>query len=179
VKRIYLAGGCFWGTEKYLAIIPGVIATNAGYANGRTVNPSYEEVCRNNTGHAETVRVDYDPAVLTLPFLLDLFYDAIDPTSLNRQGHDSGTQYRTGIYYTGEEDRAVILDSIAALQTKYHKPIVVEALPLENYYPAEEYHQKYLEKNPGGYCHIGGDTLERLRGRLHSPPGQERIQPGE
>jgi methionine-S-sulfoxide reductase len=166
VKRIYLAGGCFWGTEKYLAIIPGVIATNAGYANGRTVNPSYEEVCRNNTGHAETVRVDYDPAVLTLPFLLDLFYDAIDPTSLNRQGRDSGTQYRTGIYYTDEEDRTVILNSIAALQTKYDKPIAVEVQPLENYYPAEEYHQKYLDKNPGGYCHIGGDTLERLRRRI-------------
>ncbi|GHT98571.1 hypothetical protein FACS1894142_5070 [Spirochaetia bacterium] len=166
MKQIYLAGGCFWGTEKYLAIIPGVTATAVGYANGRTANPSYEEVCRNNTGHAETVRVEYDQTVLTLPFLLDLFYDAIDPTSLNRQGHDSGTQYRTGIYYVDAADPPVILNSIAALQTKYDRPIVVEVLPLANYYPAEEYHQKYLEKNPGGYCHIGSDTLERLRERL-------------
>jgi methionine-S-sulfoxide reductase len=166
MKQIYLAGGCFWGTEKYLSLIPGVIKTDVGYANGRTANPSYEEVCHNDTGHAETVRVEYNPDTLGLPFLLDLFYDAIDPTSMNHQGHDAGTQYRTGIYYVDEEDRQIILDSIAILQGKYKKPIAVEVLPLENYYTAEEYHQKYLEKKPGGYCHIGKDTLDRLRKRL-------------
>jgi methionine-S-sulfoxide reductase len=165
VKHIYLAGGCFWGTEKYLSLIPGVIETGVGYANGRTANPSYEDVC-DDSGHAETVRLAYDGDKLTLPFLLDLFYDAIDPTSVNRQGHDEGIQYRTGIYYTDDEDRPVILDSIAALQSKYQKPIAVEVQKLENYYPAEEYHQKYLEKNPAGYCHIGKDTLEKLQGRI-------------
>ena len=175
MKQIYLAGGCFWGTERYLAIIPGVAATDVGYANGRTANPSYEEVCQNDTGHAETVRVEYNPAVLTLSFLLDLFYDAIDPTSLNRQGHDSGSQYRTGVYYTDEADHPIIRDSIAALQTKYDRPIVVEVLPLANYYPAEEYHQKYLDKNPNGYCHIGTDTMEKLRRRIAETRMSRRV----
>jgi peptide methionine sulfoxide reductase msrA/msrB len=163
MKQIYLAGGCFWGAEKYLAMIPGVVKTGTGYANGRTAHPSYEDVCRKDTGHAETVKVEYDPAALDLPFLLDLFYAAIDPTSVNCQGHDRGTQYRTGIYYVDEEDRGIILDSIADLQKRYKEPVAVEIMPLENYYPAEEYHQKYLDKNPGGYCHIGADTFDRLR----------------
>jgi methionine-S-sulfoxide reductase len=166
MKQIYLAGGCFWGVEKYIAIIPGVIKTEAGYANGRTANPSYEDVCRRDTGHAETVKADYDPVRLELSRLLDLFYGAIDPTSVNRQGHNIGTQYRTGVYYTDEGDQPVILASIASLGTKYDKPIAVEVLPLENYYTAEEYHQKYLDKNPGGYCHIGPDIFERLRRAL-------------
>ncbi|GHT60037.1 peptide methionine sulfoxide reductase MsrA [Spirochaetia bacterium] len=166
VKHIYLAGGCFWGTEKYLSLIPGIIETDVGYANGRTANPSYEEVCHNDTGHAETVRLAYDSGKLALPFLLDLFYGAIDPTSVNRQGHDEGIQYRTGIYYVDDEDRPVILESIAALQSKYQKPIAVEVKKLENYYLAEEYHQKYLEKNPAGYCHIGNDTLKKLQERI-------------
>jgi methionine-S-sulfoxide reductase len=166
MKTIYLAGGCFWGAEKYLASIPGVIKTEAGYANGRTANPGYEDVCRKNTGHAETVKVDYDPGLLSLARLLELFYLAIDPTSLNRQGHDTGTQYRTGIYYTGEEDLPVIEASLDSLQKEYREPVVVEARPLENYYPAEEYHQKYLDKNPGGYCHIGSGTFAKLRERL-------------
>jgi methionine-S-sulfoxide reductase len=161
-----LADGCFWGTEKYLSLIPGVVKTDVGYANGHTANPSYKDVCHNDTGHAETVHIEYNPDTIKLSFLLDLFYDAIDPTSVNRQGHDAGTQYRTGIYYSDEEDRGVILDSIAKLQGKYKKPIAVEVQALENYYPAEEYHQKYLEKNPGGYCHIGTDALDRLRERL-------------
>ena len=154
MAEIYLAGGCFWGTEAYLSAIRGVTYTEVGYANGKTKNPSYEDVCHRNTGHAETVRVEYDPDVISLEFLLELFYDSIDPTSRNRQGADIGTQYRTGIYYTNSDDLAVIERSIARLQAKYDVKIAIEVKPLENYYKAEEYHQKYLEKNPNGYCHI-------------------------
>ncbi|MDR1389728.1 MAG: peptide-methionine (S)-S-oxide reductase MsrA [Treponema sp.] len=162
IKRVYVAGGCFWGAEQFLVRIPGVVRTEVGYANGKTANPSYEDVCHNHTGHAETVLIEYDPAVLSLSRLLELFYLAIDPLSLNRQGHDAGTQYRTGVFYTDNEDRNVIAASLAELQTRFDKPVVVENLPLENYYTAEEYHQKYLDKNPGGYCHIGSGTFEKL-----------------
>lgn len=155
LQTIYLAGGCFWGVEKYLSVIPGVISTEVGYANGSTFAPSYQDVCYNHTGHAETVKVDYDPTRISLAFLLERFYEAIDPVSLNRQGFDIGTQYRTGIYFTSEVDEAVILASIRQLQERYEKPVAIEVLPLENFYPAEEEHQKYLEKHPGGYCHIG------------------------
>ncbi len=163
LKEIYLAGGCFWGTEKYLSEIPGIVQTDVGYANGNTENPTYKEVCHNNTGHAETVRVYYDPKVIRLEFVLSLYYDVINPTSVNKQGEDVGTQYRTGIYYVDEQDETVIRDSIAALQTKYEKPIAIEVLPLRNYYLAEEYHQKYLEKNPAGYCHIGKHKFEQAK----------------
>ena len=162
-KVIYLAGGCFWGAEKYLSQIKGVLKTEVGYANGKTANPSYEEVCHKNTGHAETVKVLYDPGKLRLAFLLDLFYESIDPTTVNRQGGDRGTQYRTGIYYVDAADREVIEKSIAELQKRFKKPIAIEVLPLSNYYTAEEYHQKYLDKNPNGYCHIGWDKFERAK----------------
>jgi peptide methionine sulfoxide reductase msrA/msrB len=159
-KEIYLAGGCFWGTEKYLSLIRGVTDTAVGYANGKTENPTYQQVCHNDTGHAETVRVTYDPMVLSLEKLLEVYYRAIDPTSVNRQGNDVGTQYRTGIYFTDPSDRAVIDASVEKLQTKYKAPVAIEVGPVENFYPAEEYHQKYLDKNPGGYCHIGKDKFE-------------------
>ena len=162
-KVIYLAGGCFWGTEKYLSGIKGIIKTEVGYANGNTENPTYEEVCHNNTGHAETVKVEYDPEVINLSFILTLYYDVINPTSVNKQGADTGTQYRTGIYYVDDEDTKIIKNSIAGLQTRYDKPIAIEVLPLKNYYPAEEYHQKYLDKNPNGYCHIGTDKFEKAK----------------
>lgn len=155
-KEIYLAGGCFWGMEKYLAEVKGIVATTVGYANGNTENPSYEEVCHNNTGHAETVKLVYDPSLIRLEFILKLYYDVIDPSSVNRQGADVGTQYRTGIYYVDERDRDTIENSLKELQTQYDKPITIEALPLMNFYPAEEYHQSYLDKNPNGYCHIPG-----------------------
>lgn len=154
VKQIYLAGGCFWGAEKYIAGIAGVISTEVGYANGGTESPSYEQVCHENTGHAETVRVDYDESVIDLSALLGFYYSAVDPTSVNRQGGDAGTQYRTGIYYVSEDDRPVIDASMAALQAALGRPSAIEVKSLENYYPAEEYHQKYLDKNPSGYCHI-------------------------
>ncbi len=163
LKEIYLAGGCFWGTEKYLANINGIVKTDVGYANGNTENPTYQEVCHNNTGHAETVRVFYDPKQIRLEFILTLYYDVIDPTSVNRQGGDTGTQYRTGIYYVEEQDLPIIQSSIQELQTHYEKPIAIEVLPLRNYYLAEEYHQKYLDKNPSGYCHIRREKFDQAK----------------
>ncbi len=159
-KEIYLAGGCFWGTEKYLAYINGIIGTDVGYANGNTVNPTYEQVCKANTGHAETVRVEYDTDVIGLDMVLDLYYETINPTSINRQGGDVGSQYRTGVYFVEDADEAVIKASMNKLQQKYERPIAIEVLPLENYYKAEEYHQKYLDKNPTGYCHIGASLFD-------------------
>ena len=159
MATIYLAGGCFWGVEKYIASIRGVTNTEVGYANGTTDAPTYGQVSTGLTGDAETVRVDYDPTVAPLPFILGLFYKAIDPTSVNRQGNDVGTQYRSGIFYDDPADRSVIERSIAQLQTGYDKPIAIQVKPLTSFTPAEEYHQDYLEKNPGGYCHIGGDLF--------------------
>jgi peptide methionine sulfoxide reductase msrA/msrB len=162
-KEIYLAGGCFWGTEQYLQNIKGILSTEVGYANGNTENPTYEEVCRHNTGHAEAVKVEYEDTVIGLPFILELYYDVINPVSVNRQGGDVGSQYRTGIYYVNEEDAPVIEHSISKLQEKYKETIAIERLPLSNYYKAEEYHQKYLDKNPSGYCHIGVDKFEKAK----------------
>ncbi len=178
-REIYLAGGCFWGTEKYFSMLPGVLSTQVGYANGNTENPSYEEVCHNGTGHAETVKVEYDDALLGLPFLLERYYDVIDPVSVNRQGGDHGPQYRTGIYYTDEADRPVIRASIAALQEKYAQPIAIEVESLRNFYPAEDYHQKYLDKNPGGYCHIGPAKFEAARGAVDTAARYPKPPAGE
>ncbi len=131
MRTIYLAGGCFWGMQKFFDQFTGVVSTQVGYANGPDDAPSYQDVCQ-NSGHAETVRIDYDETKLSLPELLNLYFMVIDPLSVNKQGGDEGIQYRT----------------------KVGAPLKVELLPLQNFFPAEEYHQKYLEKNPGGYCHI-------------------------
>lgn len=163
LKEIYLAGGCFWGVEKYLSLIGGVAQTEVGYANGDTENPSYEEVCRCNTGHSETVKVKYDADKIDLAFLLEQYYEIIDPTSVNRQGFDAGKQYRTGIYYTDEADLPVIKRSLDELQKKHILTLAIEVTPLKNYYRAEEYHQRYLEKNPGGYCHISAGKFEQAK----------------
>jgi methionine-S-sulfoxide reductase len=168
LKEIYLAGGCFWGTEKYFSLIPGIISTDVGYANGNTINPSYKEVCRDDTGHAETVHIVYDPTKIRLEYLLKLFYDVVDPTSINRQGGDVGSQYRTGIYYKDTSDEDIIQSSISSLQSSYKEPIAIEILPLGNYYPAEEYHQKYLDKNIHGYCHI--EDHKFMEARLAKDP---------
>lgn len=154
MKEIYLAGGCYWGTEKFMSVIRGVVETEVGFANGYVAAPSYRQVCDTDTGHAETVRVVYDPEILPLEKLLNLFWRIIDPTSFEKQGEDVGNQYRTGVYYVDEADRPVIEASLADLATRYDAPIVVECLPLDCFYPAEEYHQKYLDKNPTGYCHV-------------------------
>ena len=170
VKTIYLAGGCFWGTEHFMKMIPGVISTEAGYANSNVANPTYREVCTGRTGAAETVKVTFNPDSVSLPFLLDLYYETIDPTSLNRQGNDRGTQYRTGIYYTDPADKPIIEKSLASLALKYHTPLAIEDMTLENFYPAEDYHQDYLENNPGGYCHIPARLFEMARNAREQKP---------
>ena len=159
-RDIYLAGGCFWGTEHYFKQIEGVVETSVGFANGHTENPTYKEVYTDTTGYAETVHVKYDPDVVSLEFLLQMYFKAIDPTSLNKQGHDEGTRYRTGIYYTSPEDLHVIEKVFAEEQKNYQQPLAVEKLPLKNYYTAEEYHQDYLDKNPTGYCHLPQSLFE-------------------
>ena len=154
MKEIYLAGGCFWGVEEYFSRIEGVVDTDVGYANGRRENPTYEQVCTGTTGHAETTYLKYDEGVVSLEFLLEKFFKIIDPTLLNRQGGDIGNQYRTGIYYLDEEDIPVIKEKMDQVGEMYREPIVTELEPLRSYFSAEEYHQDYLKKNPGGYCHV-------------------------
>ncbi|MDD4779626.1 MAG: peptide-methionine (S)-S-oxide reductase MsrA [Tissierellia bacterium] len=154
MKEIYLAGGCFWGLQAYFDLKKGIVETVVGYANGNTENPTYEQVCTNATGFAETVYIKYDENEISLVEILEKFWKVIDPTSLNKQGGDIGTQYRTGIYYTDEKDLSIIKESLLNESKKYNKPIVTEVEKLRNFYRAEEYHQKYLEKNPNGYCHI-------------------------
>lgn len=153
MKEIYLAGGCFWGLQKFFDQFAGVKETEAGYANGPDRAPSYEEVC-NNSGHAETVRICYDQTQMSLRELLDYYFMVIDPTSVNRQGNDIGIQYRTGIYYTDEDQVLAIREVCEKEQAKAGRPLAVTVEKLKNFYSAEDYHQKYLDKNPAGYCHI-------------------------
>lgn len=150
---IYLAGGCFWGVQRYIDSIPGVLETTVGYANGPTYPVSYEEV-KKGIGHAETCKVVFDSNLLPLEKLLDAFLSVIDPLSVNRQGEDEGIQYRTGIYYSEEEQLPVISAVIARLEASLGAKSALELCPLSGFCPAEEYHQKYLQKNPNGYCHI-------------------------
>ncbi len=175
MKEIYFAGGCFWGTEHFFSLVPGVASTEAGYANSRVPSPGYREVCSGATGAAETVKVVYDPEKVSLPFLIDLYFRTIDPTVLNRQGNDAGTQYRTGIYYTDGSDRAVIEKTVARKGSEYKQPIVVEVRPLDNFYAAEDYHQRYLEKNPSGYCHIS-PSLMKMAAQAKDPTLQRAGQ---
>lgn len=153
MKTIYLAGGCFWGMQRFFDQFGGVLKTEVGYANGPDKAPSYEEVCR-SSGHAETVRIDYDETRLSLAGLLDLYFTVIDPLSVNRQGEDSGVQYRTGIFYTDGAQLPEIRAVYDREEEKAGRKLAVLLEPLRNFFSAEEYHQKYLEKNPGGYCHI-------------------------
>ncbi len=164
-KKIYFAGGCFWGTEHLFSLVAGVVGTEVGYANSRVPYPEYKEVCSGQTGAAETVEVEYDDMEVSLTELLSIYFKSIDPTSLNRQGNDRGTQYRTGIYYVDRDDVPVIEAFVAAVERRSTEPIVVEVMPLENFYPAELYHQDYLEKNPGGYCHIDPALFEEVKSR--------------
>ena len=153
MDTIYLAGGCFWGLQKFFDQFDGVIRTEAGYANGPDRAPSYQDVCR-NSGHAETVRVDYDDKRMDLEKLLEYYFMVIDPLAVNRQGNDIGIQYRTGIYYTDEGQLPTIRKVFRMQQKKVGMDLAVVVEPIRNFFPAEEYHQKYLDKNPGGYCHI-------------------------
>ncbi|MDE6276708.1 MAG: peptide-methionine (S)-S-oxide reductase MsrA [Muribaculaceae bacterium] len=162
-QEIYFAGGCFWGTEHLFSLVPGVVETTAGYANSRVANPDYKEVCSGSTGAAETVKVVYDDARVGLTDLISLYFRSIDPISVDRQGNDVGTQYRTGIYYTSRADAPVVEAMLATLQRRYSEPLAVEVGPLENFYPAEDYHQDFLYKNPGGYCHVGPELFAEAR----------------
>ena len=162
-KILYLAGGCFWGTEQYFRQFPGVISTRVGYANGKTENPTYEDVKKRGSGHAETVRVEYDDGIPPTETLLGYYFDVIDPFSVNRQGEDEGIQYRTGIYWEDESLVPAIRSVCDEVERKAGCPIAVERVPLRQFFDAEEYHQKYLEKNPGGYCHIPQSMLNRVK----------------
>ncbi len=153
MKTIYLAGGCFWGMQKFFDQFDGVIATEVGYANGPDRAPSYEEVCR-SSGHAETLKIDFDETVVSPKKLLEYYFMVIDPVSVNRQGNDTGVQYRTGIFYPDDSLLGVIHQVYHLEEQKAGKPLAVIVEPLKNFFSAEEYHQKYLDKNPHGYCHI-------------------------
>ena len=153
MKTIYLAGGCFWGVQKFFDQFDGVINTEVGYANGPEEAPSYQDVCQ-SSGHAETVKIVYDESRITLTDLLNYYFMVIDPLSINKQGNDAGIQYRTGIYYTDEEQLSEARQVYAAEEEKAGASLAVELEPLQNFFTAEEYHQKYLVKNPGRYCHI-------------------------
>ena len=158
LKEIYLAGGCFWGCQKFFDQFDGVRETEVGYANGPERPVTYEEVCRDSC-HAETVRVVYDGEMISLERLLEYYFMVIDPLSVNRQGHDTGIQYRTGVYYTDEDQLPAIRKVFDAEERKAGQKLAVELAPLTYFHPAEEYHQKYLDKNPGGYCHIAPEAF--------------------
>lgn len=164
VKTIYLAGGSFWGTQQYIRNFSGVISTRIGYANSLVPAPRYREVCQGKTGAAECVRVEYDPSEISLDMLVRLFFLSINPTTVNRQGRDVGTQYRTGIYFTDALDGNAILSTVASLEDSYDAPIAVEIMPLKNFYRAEKSLQDYLERTPGGHCTISPRIMDYARG---------------
>lgn len=165
LHTLYLAGGCFWGLEAFLVRLPGVRKTQVGYANGTTENPRYRDVCARNTGHVEAVAVTFDRHILPTSVLLDAFFEVVDPTSLNRQGNDCGTQYRSGIYWQDEADVAVIEAALEQQQKLQSDPIVTEVESLNGFCAAEDYHQDYLAKNPAGYCHINLGAAEAFAQR--------------
>ena len=162
LQDIYFAGGCFWGVEEYFSRIDGVREVSVGYANGSTPNPTYDEVCQGKTGYAETVHVRYDPQLVSLKTLAEQFFKIINPLSLNKQGNDVGSQYRTGMYYVNVTDEKILRGVMNEVEKKFNRPLVVELLPLQTYHLAEDYHQDYLKKNPGGYCHINFDSLQDI-----------------
>ena len=176
--EIYLAGGCFWGTQAYLDRMMGILYTDVGYANGESDQTDYYSIGK--SGHAETVYVVYDPEKIPLEELLAYYLGIIDPTSLNQQGNDVGTQYRTGIYYVNEDDKALVEKVLSTEQQKWPSPLVVEVQPLRNYVLAEDYHQDYLEKNPAGYCHVNLTDIPREKPRIstndYSKPSTQELK---
>lgn len=178
IKNIYFAGGCFWGTAHLFSLVPGVDSATAGYANSIVEHPTYHAVCTGATEAAETVKVDYDDDCVSLTDLTMLFFKSIDPLAVNRQGNDVGTQYRTGIYYTDPDDAPVVETLIATLQRRYREPLAIEYGPLRNFYPAEDYHQDYLYKNPDGYCHVSPALFREARtlGRCGDGRSREELR---
>lgn len=172
IERATLGGGCFWCMEAVFERVPGVLAVTSGYAGGHTANPTYQQVCTGETGHAEVVQIEYDPAQVRFEQLLDLFWKAHDPTSLNRQGHDVGTQYRSVIFYENERQKEAAEKSRAEAAKRFSKPIVTEVAPLKAFYPAEAYHQDYYRKNPNAaYCRaVIRPKLEKLAGEQPARP---------
>ena len=160
-QTICLAGGCFWGVEAYFQQLKGVIQTEVGYANGDSENPTYQDLVNHRANHAETVKVIYDSQIITLSKILEHFLRIVDPFSLNRQGHDIGIQYRSGVYYINEEDFSTITSYFSSVNPFPDKPFVVEVIKLKNFYRAEEYHQDYLLKNPQGYCHVDMHKIKK------------------
>jgi len=154
MKKIWLAGGCFWGVEAYFQQLKGVQDTKVGYGQGQIDNPTYHQVCSGTTGYTEVCELTYDEVILPLEKVLEHFFRIINPTTLNSQGADRGTQYRTGVYYAEEAEREVIVHFIEMMQVYHTDDIVVEVEPVSNFYLAEEYHQQYLENTAGGYCHV-------------------------
>lgn len=154
MKQIVLAGGCFWGVEAYFKRIKGIIKTKVGYTDGDTANPTYQAVCTGKTHHVEACEIFYDEQIISLEKILQHLFRIIDPTSLNKQGGDVGTQYRTGIYYEKTSDEQIIQSFLKQQQEKYKNKIVVEVKKQTKFYDAEAYHQDYLTKNPMGYCHV-------------------------
>ena len=174
VEVIYLAGGCFWGIEKLMQSIPGVVEATSGYANGHAdIVPSYEQVVTGKTGYRETVRVEYKPDEVSLDALVFAYYRVIDPTVANAQGNDVGTQYQTGIYFTNDAAKDTV-ERITAIVKEWYEDFVVEIKPLERFYDAEEYHQNYLDKNPMGYCHISGDEMAAITDIIVDPGNYPR-----
>ncbi|HTL69994.1 MAG TPA: peptide-methionine (S)-S-oxide reductase MsrA [Candidatus Eisenbacteria bacterium] len=169
LKKAAFAGGCFWGVEKIFQELPGVVSTQVGYAGGRTADPSYEEVCTGRTGHAEAVEIVYDPSKTAYEELLLTFWQYHDPTTRNRQGPDIGSQYRSVIFYYDEDQRKAAESDIARLSAAkvFKSPIVTEVVPAGTFYRAEDYHQKYLKKNPNGYCshHFQSARIAEVLGR--------------
>jgi peptide-methionine (S)-S-oxide reductase len=155
IETIVFGGGCFWCTEAVFRLFDGVTETMPGYAGGTTANPTYDQVCDGYTGHAEVLKIDYDTDKIKLDKLLDVFFTMHDPTTLNRQGADSGTQYRSIILYKNDKQKEAAEKFIRGIQENYKDPIVTEIKRLEKFYPAEDYHQRYFEKNPKqGYCSV-------------------------
>ena len=163
MKEIYFAAGCFWGAQHFFAGVDGVKEAVAGYANGNGNNPSYEEVYTDTTGFAETVRVTYNEKLIGVKELTELYFTIIDPLSLNKQGGDIGTRYRTGVYYKEEADAEAARPVFEAVSRRLGAPLAVELEPLRNFFLAEERHQDYLDKNPNGYCHVPLKTFRYLR----------------
>ena len=188
--EIYLAGGCFWGTEFLMRNVPGVVSVEVGYSNGMTRNPTYREVCK-GSGHAESAHVIYNPQIVSLSKILSIYYQSIDPTFVNREGNERDMQYRSGIYFSNPDDEPVIRESLKHLQSDFFNQIFVENKPIKNFYRAEEEHQEYLMKNPNGYCHVTRPMIDEQakakvagefsdknfsRNRVYSKPTKETLK---